>query len=53
MDGDALRLLQAPLKERYRSDPSSARTPVGAHGDYTNDDALCLILPVARLTRRN
>jgi len=32
MDATELRALQAPLKDRYREDPSSARTPLHADG---------------------
>ena len=32
MDATELRALQAPLKQRYREDPASARTPVSATG---------------------
>ncbi|WP_039815456.1 OsmC family protein [Nocardia otitidiscaviarum] len=32
MDATALRAAQAPLKERYRQDPASARTPLRATG---------------------
>jgi uncharacterized OsmC-like protein len=32
MDAAALRALQAPLKDRYREDPSTARTPLRAEG---------------------
>jgi uncharacterized OsmC-like protein len=34
MDAVALRALQKPLKDRYREDPGSARTPVGARGSF-------------------
>ena len=34
MDAAALRAAQAPLKEKYRSDPGTARTPTSARGDY-------------------
>jgi uncharacterized OsmC-like protein len=34
MDATSLRELQAPLKDRYRSDPSAARTPLSARADY-------------------
>ncbi len=35
MDATELRALQAPVKERYRTDPASARTPAAAHGDFS------------------
>ena len=37
MDLQTLRASQAPLKERYRSDPASAITPVQATGDFRDD----------------
>ena len=43
MDSTALRELQAPLKEKYRSDPSSARIPVGASADCGNAGISCVV----------
>jgi uncharacterized OsmC-like protein len=34
MDGDVLRSLQAPLKQRYRDDPAAALTPVSATAEF-------------------
>lgn len=34
MDASTLRTAQAPLKERYRTDPGSARIPTRATADY-------------------
>jgi uncharacterized OsmC-like protein len=34
MDAETLRARQAPLKERYQADPSSARVTSGASGDF-------------------
>jgi uncharacterized OsmC-like protein len=34
MDETTLREVQAPLKDSYRSDPATARTPLHASGDY-------------------
>jgi uncharacterized OsmC-like protein len=34
MDATTLRALQAPLKDTYSSDPSTARTPLSARADY-------------------
>lgn len=34
MDAAALRAAQAPVKEKYKVDPASARTPTAARGDY-------------------
>ncbi len=36
MDTQTLRSLQAPLQQRYREDPESARTPVSAEGDFSD-----------------
>jgi uncharacterized OsmC-like protein len=35
MDAAGLRAAQAPLKERFRSDPGSAVTPISATGDWS------------------
>lgn len=37
MDLTSLREAQAPIKEQYRSDPDSARTPISATADFRND----------------
>lgn len=34
MDADSLRAAQGPLKERYRSDPSSAKVPISATASF-------------------
>ena len=36
MDAAALRELQAPLKQAYRDDPESARTPMRARADFAD-----------------
>jgi uncharacterized OsmC-like protein len=36
MDAPALRELQAPLKQKYRDDPETARTPMSAHADFSD-----------------
>ncbi|MBM7515737.1 OsmC family protein [Nocardioides nitrophenolicus] len=43
MDASTLRAAQAPLKDRYRSDPPSARTPTTATGDYRTPDVTATI----------
>lgn len=43
MDAAALRELQAPLKRQYRDNPGSARTPIGASGDYREPGVTCTI----------
>lgn len=37
MDADELRAAQTPLRERYRSDPTTATTPLRAEGDFRDD----------------
>jgi uncharacterized OsmC-like protein len=37
MDAAALRELQAPLKQKYRDDPETARTPMHAHADFSDE----------------
>jgi uncharacterized OsmC-like protein len=36
MDAADLRALQAPLKQRYRDDPESARTPMSARAEFSD-----------------
>ena len=36
MDATTLREVQAPLKQRYRDDPASALTPLGARADFAD-----------------
>jgi uncharacterized OsmC-like protein len=43
MDASELRALQTPLKEHYREDPASARTPVSARGDFRADRITCTV----------
>lgn len=43
MDAQTLRSRQAPLKERYRSDPETAITPVHATGDFRDDGITCSV----------
>jgi len=43
MDSQTLRSNQAPLKERYRSDPESAHTPVQATADFRDDGITCSV----------
>ncbi len=43
MDAKTLRDVQAPLKERYRSEPVSARTPLTARGDYRDPGITCTV----------
>jgi len=38
-----LRSIQKPLKEKYRSDPSSSRITLKAHGDQTNTPIACSV----------
>ena len=43
MDSTTLRALQAPLKERYRADPGTARTPVSASGSFADPGVTCTV----------
>mgnify|MGYP005810237151 CR=1 FL=1 len=43
MNADELRALQAPLKQRYREDPSSARVTARAEGRLDPNDISCTV----------
>jgi uncharacterized OsmC-like protein len=43
MDSSTLRSLQAPLKERYRTDPATAHTPVEASADFSDGGVTCTV----------
>ena len=43
MDAEDLRTLQKPLKDRYRTDPASARTPLAATGDFRDPEVTCTV----------
>ena len=43
MDSTTLRARQAPLKERYRDDPSSARTSLSATADFSEAGVTCMV----------
>ncbi len=43
MDAHALRELQRPLKQRYRDDPDSGRTPLRATGRLVDDGITCTV----------
>lgn len=43
MDASALRALQAPLKEKYRAEPPSARTPLRAQADFRDEGVTCTL----------
>lgn len=43
VDAQTLRDLQAPLKERYRSEPASAVTSLHAAGSYRDDGITCTV----------
>ena len=51
MNASALRELQAPLKQRYRDEPSAARTPVGAFGTFESPGITCAVSTWAGITR--
>jgi uncharacterized OsmC-like protein len=43
MDAENLRAVQAPLKERYRADPPSARTRIAATADFRDPGLTCTV----------
>jgi len=43
MDGTTLRQLQAPLKQRYRDEPTSALTPLHATGAFEDPGITCTV----------
>lgn len=43
MDADALKQVQAPLKDRYRSDPSAALVTLRADGSLAGDNVACSV----------
>jgi uncharacterized OsmC-like protein len=43
MDSTALRELQAPLKEKYRTDPDAAVVTLKAHGDLADEAIVCKV----------
>ena len=51
MDATALRELQAPLKQRYRDEPASAHTPVGAFGTFETPGITCAVSTWSGITR--
>ena len=51
MDATALRERQSPLKQQYREDPASARTPVGAYGTFESPGISCSVSTWSGITR--
>jgi uncharacterized OsmC-like protein len=43
MDAAALRALQAPLKQKYRDDPDTARAQLSAAADFSDDGITCTV----------
>jgi uncharacterized OsmC-like protein len=43
MNGEELRALQAPLKQRYRDTPDAARVPARAEARLDNADVACVV----------
>jgi uncharacterized OsmC-like protein len=43
MDGDELRQIQSPLKERYRAEPSAAVITLHAEGSLADSDVSCSV----------
>ena len=52
MNADALRAIQAPLKDRYRSEPDCATITLGAHGSLDDPNGLsCTVATGAALIK--
>jgi uncharacterized OsmC-like protein len=51
MDSSTLRALQAPLKEQYRADPTTALAPIGATGRFSDDGVTCTVAGFAGSVR--
>ena len=51
MDATTLRAMQAPLKQRYREDPASARIPARAEGRIEAGELACVVHSWAGETR--
>ena len=43
MDGDELRRVQGPLKERYRAEPEAALITLHAEGSLADSDVACSV----------
>ncbi|TXL61192.1 OsmC family protein [Aeromicrobium terrae] len=43
MDASTLRAIQAPLKQKYRDDPSTAATPLRALGSFESPGVSCVV----------
>jgi uncharacterized OsmC-like protein len=43
MDGEGLRAVQVPLKERYQAEPSAALITLRAEGELSGDDVVCSV----------
>lgn len=43
MDASTLRAIQAPLKQKYRDDPSTASTPLRALGSFESPGVSCVV----------
>jgi uncharacterized OsmC-like protein len=43
MDRQTLRAMQAPLRDRYAEDPTSAWTALHAQGDFSDDGITCTV----------
>lgn len=44
MNAEELRAMQAPIKQRYRDDPASARIPARAEAVLSADDIACTVV---------
>src|SRR4051812_49908887 len=43
MEAAALREMQAPLKQKYRDDPETARTPMHGRADFSSAGITCTV----------
>lgn len=43
MDSQALKALQAPLKDKYKNDPSTAVLTLSAEGELGNEGVSCSV----------
>ncbi|MGA9103608.1 OsmC family protein [Aeromicrobium sp.] len=51
MNASALRELQAPLKQKYRDNPATARTPLGAFATFESPGITCAVGTWSGITR--
>jgi len=52
MDAAALRQMQAPIKERYKTDPKTAMITLKAKGSTDSEGIACKVAPATCCSRR-